>query len=292
MELSLKKIETLVEDIYELFGSGVEADEEALDVFAENIKEAVRNALKKHEDKGVLRGSKIGEQCNRKTWYTIHEADKAEAIAPHVLYKFLYGHIAEELSLLLAKQSGHRVEATQHEVSVDGVHGHIDCIIDGTLVDVKSTTSRGIFNFRGNGLHGNDSFGYLDQIEFYKEGLQNDPVLEDKQRYAFLGVEREGGHLALDVYPGDRRDGQQVRENVRFKQQVVGNSDVPQRSYSSEPDGKSGNRKLAMKCNYCDFKKTCWADANDGQGLRTFNYSGYPRHLTQVKKLPNVEEIT
>jgi hypothetical protein len=57
------------------------------------------------------------------------------------------------------------------------------------------------------------------------------------------------------------------------------------------PDGASGNRKLAIGCLYCSHKRTCWSDANQGKGLRVFQYAKGHRFLTNVGKEPNVDEV-
>jgi hypothetical protein len=66
----------------------------------------------------------------------------------------------------------------------------------------------------------------------------------------------------------------------------------PQRCYPDEPDGKSGNKKLAVGCIFCPFNEECWKDANGGMGLRKFQYSNGVRYLTQVAKIPDVPEIS
>ena len=66
---------------------------------------------------------------------------------------------------------------------------------------------------------------------------------------------------------------------------------IPDRCYDPVPDGKSGNYKLPIGCVYCRHKTLCWSDANQGQGLRTFKYSNGNRHLVQIAKMPDVEEI-
>jgi len=40
--------------------------------------------------------------------------------------------------------------------------GHRDCVIDGCVVDVKSTSSIGFKKFRDGSIKHSDSFGYLD----------------------------------------------------------------------------------------------------------------------------------
>jgi hypothetical protein len=65
----------------------------------------------------------------------------------------------------------------------------------------------------------------------------------------------------------------------------------PDRCYDDIPDGVSGNRKLAIGCLYCSHKRTCWSDANQGKGLRVFQYAKGHRFLTNVAKEPNVDEV-
>ena len=66
---------------------------------------------------------------------------------------------------------------------------------------------------------------------------------------------------------------------------------MPPKCYPDEPDGKSGNRKLAIGCVFCGYRDHCWSDANGGKGLRKFKYSTGIRYLTQVHKTPDVQEV-
>jgi hypothetical protein len=78
---------------------------------------------------------------------------------------------------------------------------------------------------------------------------------------------------------------------VRHLKGVVNSEQVPERCYSDVADGSSGNRKLAIGCVFCAYKKKCWSDANGGKGLRAFQYSNGVRYLTTVAKTPNVDEV-
>src|SRR6266849_6159935 len=40
----------------------------------------------------------------------------------------------------MAKAAGHEVLGEQDELTLDGVVGHRDCVIDGCIVDVKTTS--------------------------------------------------------------------------------------------------------------------------------------------------------
>ena len=71
---------------------------------------------------------------------------------------------------------------------------------------------------------------------------------------------------------------------VNYLKGVI-DTDTPPRCYDDVPDGKSGNRKLAIGCVFCGYKTKCW------DNLRAFKYSNGVRYLTQVSKTPDVEEI-
>ena len=80
-------------------------------------------------------------------------------------------------------------------------------------------------------------------------------------------------------------------DRINYLKGVLKQTTPPERCYEAEPDGKSGNMKLAVGCIYCPHKFECWKDANGGHGLRQFQYSTGVRYLTQVVNPPAVEEL-
>ena len=66
---------------------------------------------------------------------------------------------------------------------------------------------------------------------------------------------------------------------------------LPDKCFPTEPEGKKGNEKLNKNCVYCEFKRDCYKDSNDGKGLRVFSYAKGPLYLTTVKSEPKVEEL-
>jgi len=188
----------------------------------------------------------------------------------------------EELLLFLAEQSGHSVTARQEEVVINGVVGHIDAIIDGRLVDVKSASTFAFRKFKDNNLGSDDPFGYLDQIGAYHHALRDDPRLTDRGVVSFLAVDKQLGHICLDTYVAPDKDYDAL---VTQKREMLAKADPPDRAFEPESDGKSGNEKLGTQCSYCDFKKLCHPQ------LRTFIYSNGPTFLTRVVREPKVPEI-
>ena len=66
---------------------------------------------------------------------------------------------------------------------------------------------------------------------------------------------------------------------------------IPNRCFPTVAEGKKGNQRINKNCNYCEFKKECYKDSNDGKGLRVFKYAKGPMYLETVVSEPKVEEI-
>jgi hypothetical protein len=271
----------VIEDVYDLFdpNKGHEPNEDNLNAFAENIKEVLRTRLAKREPlNNPLRFSSLGKQ-DRQLWYMAKDYPQ-EDISSKTYFKFLYGDVIEQLLIFLVKEAGHTVEDEQKEVEVDGVKGHIDCKIDGVLVDVKSASPYGFGKFVRNVVHEDDPFGYTQQLSGYAQ------VETPKQPAAWLAMEKVNGSLALSTLSTSIINDYPVDDRIAHLKKVIASDEPPARCYPDEEDGKSGNRKLGTGCSYCAFKHSCWP------GLRTFLYSNGPRYLTNVAKVPDVPEAT
>ena len=283
----MKKINTLVEDIYSLFDlSAIDMSEEDVDKYVEEFGEMVKLHTKKflYAEESVdknLRLSQIGRP-DRQLWYDINSNKERANLAPNTRIKFLYGYILEEFLLMCASIAGHNVKDQQKEVSVGGVVGHQDCIIDGVLVDVKSASTSSFKKFKNNNLLEDDPFGYIAQISAYAQanGLKD---------AAFLAIDKSTGEIVLTPVHSMEFINAETRIN-HLKRMVV--SDViPDRCYDPIPDGKSGNFKLSVGCVFCSHKRECWADANAGRGIRVFKYAQGKRYLVQIGKEPDVPEV-
>tara|TARA_Y100000356_G_scaffold131571_1_gene135467 strand:+ start:49 stop:918 length:870 start_codon:yes stop_codon:yes gene_type:complete len=287
----MKTIDTLVDDIYSLFESSVPdmSDDEVdniIDKFGDALKVHLKRFIYEEERrKDTLRLSAIGKP-ERQQWYSASPHSKVKEnieLQGRDKIKFLYGYILEELLLTLSSLAGHEVKDEQKEVSIEGVLGHQDAVIDNVLVDCKSSSGRGFDKFKNNYVSSDDPFGYIAQISSYAEA-------NGLTEAAFLAINKQTGEICLSkVHSMEMIN---ASDRVKYIKDMVNQSNPPAKCYSDVPDGKSGNRKLDVGCIYCDYKRDCWKDANDGQGLRVFDYATNPRYLTQVSKMPNVEEIT
>lgn len=278
-----KSIDTLVTDIYETVSNPTAFDKTNVEAFAAALASRLSDRLTEEKRRPTLRLSNLGTPCERKLWYSIHRSDDAEALPAPAKLKYLFGDILEELLLFLAREAGHDVRGEQDQIVINGVKGHRDAVIDGRLVDVKSASSFSFAGFKEGGmLKYDDPFGYLTQLGSYLSGSQRDPLVADKDVASFLVIDKQLGHVCLDTYAKDNTDYDQL---VSKKREMLSEHEPPERAYSDEPEGKSGNRRLGVSCSYCPFKKICWPN------LRIFLYGKGPVFLTHVEREPNVTEV-
>lgn len=280
----MAKIETLVKDIHGLFVNAREPSEDLLYEFAERLKDKLRESFAKRiGSKGPkLRMSNIGLP-SRKLWYLMHHKDEAAKPDPELGLKFLVGDVMEELILFLAKEAGHEPYDEGKYVEVDGVRGKLDLKLDNIPVDVKTASGASFKKFASGEFlldDGGDSdpYGYKMQIAGYTEA-------EDAPSGAFLVFNKENAKLV--VVKIDKEDQPDVHAKISQERENLERETPPERCFSDEPLGKSGNRVLGRICSWCEFKNKCWSDANDGNGLREHKYAYGTTYFTRVVREPN-----
>mgnify|MGYP005989159295 FL=1 len=284
-----KTIHTLVDDIYRLMETK-EAEESVdveaeIELFGENMKTLMRTEFgrKRTADRRTLRLSNIGRD-DRVLWNVVNGTEKEE-IKPATYIKFMYGHLIEEMLLFMTRMAGHEVSDEQRVCEVEGIKGHMDCKIDGLVVDVKSASSFGFKKFKDGTLAMDDAFGYVDQIKAYAHAC-------GETEFGWLAMDKANGHLAVLKY--DLEDTQapihehikgDIRERIKHVKEMVKGDEPTELCTETVPDGKSGNKKLGIKCSYCQYKKHCYPE------LRAFAYSYGPKFLSEVVNEPRVQEI-
>ena len=276
----MKNIDTLVEDMYKTITDGTQPSEKDMELFAERVKEGVLQLFNTRSENNNLRMSQIGKP-DRQVWYQSRDITK-EKLPAWAKIKFTYGHILEELLLLLAKTAGHEVKNEQKELEIEGILGHQDCEIDGVVVDCKSASAYSFKKFSNRSLLKDDPFGYIAQLSAYADA-------QNKKGGAFLAIDKQSGRICLmSVHDMEMIN---AKDRVLHLKNVVASDTIPSKCYDDIADGASGNRKLDVGCSYCAYKVNCWKDANDGKGLRKFIYANGPRYLTKVVKEPDVIEV-
>ena len=284
----MKKLNTLVDDIYKKLsvlgkGKSLNLSEETIDQFGESMKEVLRHWSTPHpRATETLRMSNIGRP-NRQLWYDMKTEQQTQEIPPATFIKFLYGHMLEEVVLLLVKLAGHTVSDEQKNVKIKGIEGHMDCVIDGEVIDVKTASGYAFKKFKDGTLAEDDTFGYMSQLAGYEAG-------HGTSNGGFLAMNKENGELAL--YIPEELDKPNIETKIDTVKKSLKKQTPPELCYLPIPDGTSGNMKLPRGCFFCRHKVECHKDSNNGKGLRVFKYAKGLTYLTQVVKEPKVEEIT
>ena len=277
----------LVEDINKLFTSEDPPIPEKevdtfIDTFAVSIKQHLKTFLYETPRANKnLRLSVIGRP-DRQLWYDINEPNE-KPLSSSLRIKFLYGYLLEELLILLSSVAGHEVTHQQKEVTVAGIKGHRDCMIDNFLIDCKSASWRAFQKFKNNTLSEDDPFGYIAQMSAYAEA-------NNVEEGGFLVIDKLSGEICLSKV--NSLEMINAKKRITHLKKIIKHKTAPSKCFDDLPEGKSGNRKLDVRCIFCSHKSKCWSDANDGKGLRIFQYERGKKYLTQVKREPNVTEIT
>jgi hypothetical protein len=246
------------------------------------IKNVIKEWSKPQDRKGFyLRMSNIGKPA-RQLWFDQKTESENRRLDPSLFIKFLYGHLLEEVLLLLVRMSGNKVTDEQKEIEVSGLKGHMDCKINGEVVDIKSASGFSFSKFAKGLLAEDDPFGYLAQLTAYEhaEGTDNG---------GFLVINKETGQLCF--YQPEELDKPNITKHIKDLKHKLTLVNPPALCYQPIPEGKSGNMKLPKNCSYCPHKFECHKDSNDGKGLRTFRYAKGNVYFTKVRKSPKVDEV-
>jgi len=286
--MNQKPLNTIVPDIYGLLenlsnGEPLPITEEALDATMASMKEAILHwATPRPRDTDfTVRMSNVGKP-SRQMWFEKHDPNGRGSVDGATQIKFLYGHVLEEIVLMLVRMAGHRVTDEQKEVTVNGIVGHMDCKINGQVVDVKSASKFAFNKFMKGTLADDDPFGYLGQLAGYEKA-------EGTDEGGFLVINKESGELCM--YVPDDLDKPNIDTKINTLLDELKLDTPPELCYTPTPDGKKGNMQLPKGCTWCKYKHQCHKDANDGEGLRTFKYSTGYKYLTHVEVEPKVDEI-
>jgi hypothetical protein len=284
----MSKLSNVVPDIYNILeklsdGEPLPITEEALDETMASMKEAIMHwaTPRKRDTDFTVRMSNVGKP-SRQMWFEKRDPNGRGSVDGATQIKFLYGHVLEELVLMLVRMAGHSVTDEQKEVKVNGIVGHMDCKINGEVVDVKSASKFAFNKFQNGTLAADDPFGYLGQLAGYEKAEGTDDG-------GFLVINKESGELCM--YTPDDLDKPNIDTKINTLLDELKLDKPPQLCYTPIPDGKKGNMKLPKGCSWCKYKHECHKDANDGEGLRTFKYSTGYTYLTEVVVEPKVDEI-
>lgn len=279
----MKTINTLITDIYELIKTNGWYSEQISQGFVRELDLRLMENANRPDTVPSLRLSQMGPKCPCQLWHSIHSPMDAEPLPPWAKIKYTYGHILEAYVISMAKAAGHEVLGEQDELVLDGIVGHRDCVIDGNIVDVKSSSSIGFQKFKDGSIRSSDSFGYLDQLDGYILASREDPLVRNKQSGFLLAIDKQLGKICL--YEHYLRE-ESIRKRIADHRAIVALDRPPACTCEEVPDGESGNYRLGNTASYNPFKYRC------KNGLRCFLYADGPRYLTKVVRRPRRRDGT
>lgn len=268
-------MKNLVEDVYKVLEDGKKPSSAAIKKFAINIANLLKDRLTEKERVNTLRMSNIGKPV-RKIWYDFKYPKEVKYSGSDKL-KFLYGDIIEELVLFLIELAGYDVTDRQKEVDLDGVKGHIDGMVDGVLIDVKSASQFAFDKFKKHSLNDveEDAFGYIGQISGYAEALRKDIVY-------FIIVNKVTGEILVEPY-GDLEliDAFDKIQEIR---EALNKEEPPAKLCYPVTVHDNGNEEINRNCFYCAHKTHCF------ENLQAYQYSNKVRYFSKVVKEPRVDK--
>lgn len=278
----MKTLDTVVQDIYSMLeglsdGEPLNIPDDELDELGERIKQSIRQwATPRSRDVDfTLRMSNIGKPA-RQLWYDKRSGTQGSKPSGSTQIKFLYGHLLEEIVLMLVRLAGHTVTDEQKEVKVSGIVGHMDSKIDGEVVDVKTASKFAFNKFARGTLSEDDPFGYMAQLSAYEHA-------EGTKAGGFLVINKESGELCM--FRPDDLEKPNIPDKINALNVALELDTPPDLCYPLQPHGKKGNMKLHKSCVYCPYKHECFPE------MRVFQYSNGPVYLAVVEDEPNVEEM-
>jgi len=281
MTVSKATTDTLVEDIYSILDNGMDITDEQANEFGKEVAELIKSRLseiKRRKAEGTqpekLRLSGIGKP-DYQLWLASRGTEK-EGFEPFVMNKFIFGDLTEAYLLFLTKLAGHTVEDEQKEVRVEGIKGHIDCTIDGKVIDVKSASPYAFKKFQDGTYLDSGGFGssYKYQIASYHQAAGK----EGEDEAGFLAMNKVNGQIHLMMV--DDMHLPNPSHRIEHLKKMLDEEECPESPYKPVPDGLSGNMKLSTEASYCPYKWHMYPD------LRCFLYSNGPRYLTHVEREP------
>lgn len=283
----MKDIHTIVEDIYNVADpeSHFDVTREVLTPTLKDISMALTRTLTTEDGSSYyIRPSNVGKGLR---WhYFMHKYPQlGEKFDGQRKLLFQAGHIQEAILLMYAKLAGHEVTHEQARAEINGVYGSMDCMIDGYLIDVKTTSDYSFRKFKEGTISlDNDPFGYIAQLSTYKAGLLAEGV--EVKGQGWLAYNKNNSQLALYLIPDEELiDASDKIDNIKHVQQQ---EEMPaELCPGAEPKVEtSGNEQMPMICEYCPFKDKCWPD------YEVYRYSNKDRYYTKIKKKPRVQRVT
>jgi hypothetical protein len=210
------------------------------------IDSAIMDVASKKAPREYLGASSIGEECDRKLWYSFHKRRPINDPRVHRIMDL--GHWVESYSLEKLKSAGYELfyeEGGEQFGFVDEeVAGHADgvIILNDTphLLEIKSANNKRFLEMVDMGVE-RSNLTYFVQMQVYMHFLELEKAL-----YFVVNKDNSKIHMEIIKYEKIRA----VYYLNRGKEIIRGKEEDQERKYKT---------KAFFKCKWCDYKEECWS---------------------------------
>lgn len=213
----------------------------------QRIDDAIMVIANSRKPRNYLGASSIGEECDRKLWYSFHEPKRIND--PRIHRIFDLGHLLESYCLSMLKHAGYEVfhddGGEQFGFTDEEVAGHCDgvVIIDDTphLLEIKSANDKRFAEMVNHGVEKSDPV-YYTQMQAYMKYMELDRAL-------FMAINKNTSALHMEIVRYEKIKADYAIN--RGKEIVRGTKEEAQRKYTSS---------AFFKCKWCDHRSSCWGE--------------------------------
>lgn len=240
-----------------------QTDRKVSDAILEEVGKLSTRAFKRQflEEKQTktYRLSSIGHCLRQQAYKALGFEEAGKEIDARSRMVFLMGDLTEVAVVGLAKAAGCQIAGTgdaQLEVDIDGVVGHPDGVINGSvLLEVKSMSSYSFDEFE----RGKIQDGYRYQCNAYMSAL-------GFEQCCIVALNKDAGVLSEMVISKDLAIVAKIKQRITALKKAT-KEDLPAREY--QPDEKGF---LPWPCAYCAFHRTCWPTINRVLKGKSYRY--------------------
>lgn len=208
------------------------------------IDTTILDIVSKKASRGYLGASSIGEECDRKLWYSYHINKKVDDPRVHRIFEL--GHMLETYCLRLLTDAGYTLfqdGAYQFGFEDEEIGGHADgvILIDGVyhLLEIKSANDKRFAEMVKDGVERSNPT-YFVQMQTYMHYMELDSSL-------FFAINKNTCEIHMEIVKYEKL--KSVYAINRGKEIIRGKEEEAQRKYQS---------KAFFKCKWCDYKSECW----------------------------------
>jgi len=220
----MPKFNTLIQDIYKIFDSPHELSEDSLELFCENIKESLRDAFEKRQDRGEkkLRLSKIGLP-SRRLWFDLRGQEFNKKVLENI------DNLAETLKIKVIEVDkrkkkvvfSERAVSEAKEIEEAGIalkKVEIDKVYDGVITTI---TSFGIFVKIKADKSDIEGLVHISELSWEKIERPSEVFkLGQKVKVKVLGI--RDGKLALSLKQAQENPWENVSKKFKVDDKVKG----------------------------------------------------------------------